>query len=135
MKIVILITVIESFAVMSVAIYFHYRRSQSRKRVLVSRRRMSLLTSSKGGIKMTGIVEVSSNVPNHTRPAEWPGIVSRFQLVILAAHRSKQLLLGAQPRIVADRLKRRNTSIALEELKRGLILFKPVAVEEAQSMA
>ena len=38
MKIVILITVIESFAVMSVVLYFHYRR-QSRKRVLVSRRR------------------------------------------------------------------------------------------------
>jgi DNA-directed RNA polymerase omega subunit len=83
---------------------------------------------------MTGIVEVSSNVANDTRPTEWPGIVSRFQLVILATHRSKQLLLGAQPRIVADRLKRRNTSIALEELRRGLILFKPVAVEEARGL-
>jgi DNA-directed RNA polymerase omega subunit len=84
---------------------------------------------------MTGIVEVSSNVADNTRPAEWPGIVSRFQLVILAVHRNKQLLLGAQPRILADRLKRRNTSIALEELRRGLILFKPVTVEEAQSVA
>ena len=84
---------------------------------------------------MTGIVEVSSNVANDSMPTEWPGIVSRFQLVILASRRSKQLLLGAQPRIIADRLKRRNTSIALEELKRGLILFKSVAVEEAQSMA
>ena len=84
---------------------------------------------------MAGIVEVSSNVANNALPTEWPGIVSRFQLVILAAHRNKQLLSGAQPRIVADRLKRRNTSIALEELKRGLILFKPFAVEEAQSMA
>ncbi len=90
----------------------------------------------KGGIKqMSGIVEVSSNVPNETTLAQWPGIVSRFQLVILAAHRSKQLLLGAQPRILADRLKRRNTSIALEELKRGLIRFKPVVVDEAQSVA
>ena len=84
---------------------------------------------------MAGIVEVSSNVANDTMPTEWPGIVSRFQLVILASRRSKQLLSGAQPRIVADRLKRRNTSIALEELKRGLILFKSVAVEEAPSMA
>jgi DNA-directed RNA polymerase omega subunit len=84
---------------------------------------------------MTGIVEVSSNVANNTSSPEWPGIVSRFQLVILAAHRSKQLLQGAQPRIVADRLKRRNTSIALEELKRGLILFNPIAVGELQSMA
>ena len=76
---------------------------------------------------MSGIVEVSSNVANDASAAEWPGIVSRFQLVILAAHRNKQLLLGAQPRIAADRLKRRNTSIALEELKRGLICFKPLA--------
>jgi len=84
---------------------------------------------------MTGIVEVSSNVGNDITRAEWPGIVSRFQLVILASHRSKQLLLGAQPRIVADRLKRRNTSIALEELKRGLIPFKPLADEVVQSIA
>ena len=84
---------------------------------------------------MTGIVEVSSNVAHNTSSPEWPGIVSRFQLVILAARRNKQLLLGAQPRIAADRLKRRNTSIALEELKRGLILFKPVAVAEARSLA
>ena len=78
---------------------------------------------------MAGIVEVSSNIANDTLPTEWPGIVSRFQLVILAARRNKQLLLGAQPRIVADRMKRRNTSIALEELKRGLILIKPGVVE------
>ena len=66
---------------------------------------------------------------------EWPGIVSRFQLVILAGLRSKQLLRGATPRIAADRLKRRNTSIALEELRRGLIPFKPLEGEAAQSMA
>ena len=53
----------------------------------------------------------------------WPGIVSRFQLVLLAGRRSKQLLHGARPRIPADPLKRRNTSIALEELKRGLLPF------------
>ena len=81
---------------------------------------------------MAGIAEVSSNVPSDATLAEWPGIVSRFQLVILAVHRNKQLILGAQPRIAADRLKRRNTSIALEELKRGLVPFKPIEVEEAQ---
>jgi len=54
----------------------------------------------------------------------WPGIISRFQLVILAGRRSKQLLNGAQSRIPADPLKKRNTSIALEELRRGLIDFK-----------
>jgi DNA-directed RNA polymerase omega subunit len=54
---------------------------------------------------------------------EWPRISSRFQLVILACQRSKQLLRGAKPRIVVDRKTRRNTSIALEELRRGLIPF------------
>jgi DNA-directed RNA polymerase omega subunit len=53
----------------------------------------------------------------------WPGIHSRFQLVLLAGRRSKQLFKGANPRIPADPLKRRNTSIALEELKRGLVPF------------
>src|SRR6185295_13807031 len=53
----------------------------------------------------------------------WPGIVSRFQLVLLAGRRSKQLFRGAQPRIPADPLKRRNTSIALEELRQGLVPF------------
>lgn len=53
----------------------------------------------------------------------WPGIVSRFQLVLLAGRRSKQLYKGALPRIPADPLKRRNTSIALEELRLGLVPF------------
>jgi DNA-directed RNA polymerase subunit K/omega len=53
----------------------------------------------------------------------WPGIVSRFQLILLAGLRSKQLFKGAHPRIPADPLKRRNTSIALEELRRGLVPF------------
>jgi hypothetical protein len=41
----------------------------------------------------------------------------------LAALRSKQLLRGATPRLDADPLRRRNTSIALEEIKRGLVPF------------
>ena len=53
----------------------------------------------------------------------WPGIVSRFQLVLLAGRRSKQLFNGAHPRIPADPLKKRNTSIALEELRQGLVVF------------
>lgn len=56
----------------------------------------------------------------------WPGIVSRFQLVLLAGRRSKQLFNGARPRIPADPLKRRNTSIALEELRHGLVPFSRV---------
>jgi DNA-directed RNA polymerase omega subunit len=55
---------------------------------------------------------------------QWPGIDSHFRLIAVAALRSKQLLRGARPRIDADPLRRRNTSIALEEVKRGLIPFK-----------
>jgi DNA-directed RNA polymerase omega subunit len=61
---------------------------------------------------------------NNHHNERWPGIVSRFQLVLLAGRRSKQLLHGARPRIPADPLKRRNTSIALEELRRGLLAFR-----------
>ena len=53
----------------------------------------------------------------------WPGIVSRFQLILLANLRTKQLFKGAHPRIPADPLKKRNTSIALEELRQGLVPF------------
>lgn len=62
----------------------------------------------------------------------WPGIVSRFQLVLLAGHRSKQLYKGAQPRIPTDPLKRRNTSIALEELRRGLVSFNGLTTNDSQ---
>lgn len=81
------------------------------------------------------VLEASRNIVNNSRNGDWPGIVSRFQLVILAGRRSKQLLRGAAPRIGADRLKRRNTSIALEELKRGLVPFKPLDPIVSQSAA
>jgi DNA-directed RNA polymerase omega subunit len=54
---------------------------------------------------------------------EWPGIDSKFRLIVVAALRSKQLLSGSVPRIDADPLRRRNTSIALEEVKQGLVPF------------
>jgi DNA-directed RNA polymerase omega subunit len=53
----------------------------------------------------------------------WPGIDSRFRLVLVAAQRSKQLQRGARPRVVADVKRRRSTSIALEEVKQGLVPF------------
>jgi DNA-directed RNA polymerase omega subunit len=61
---------------------------------------------------------------------QWPGIDSRYRLIVVAALRSKQLLRGAHPRIAADPLKRRNTSIALEEVKRGLVPFTNTGKEE-----
>jgi DNA-directed RNA polymerase omega subunit len=54
---------------------------------------------------------------------EWPGIDSRYHLIVVAALRSKQLQRGALPRIEVDSRRRRNTSIALEEVKRGLVPF------------
>ena len=55
---------------------------------------------------------------------EWPGIDSKFRLIVVAALRTKQLLHGSLPRIAADPRRRRNTSIALEEVKRGLVSFR-----------
>ena len=53
----------------------------------------------------------------------WPGIDSRFRLIIVAGLRTKQLLHGSKPRIETDKGRRRNTSIAVEEVKRGLVDF------------
>ena len=53
----------------------------------------------------------------------WPGIDSRFRLVLVAAQRSKQIQRGARPRIGIDPKRRRPTSIALEEVKQGLVPF------------
>jgi DNA-directed RNA polymerase omega subunit len=53
----------------------------------------------------------------------WPGVDSRYRLIIVASLRAKQLQRGSTPRIEVDQRRRRNTSIALEEVKRGLIDF------------
>lgn len=54
-----------------------------------------------------------------------PEQISRFSAVIMAALRAKQLLRGSKPRIDADPKKRKNTSIAMEEVRQGLITFTP----------
>ena len=72
----------------------------------------------------TGATATGVGLRHDNGHEDWPGIFSRFQLVLLAGRRSKQLLKGAHPRIPADPLKRRNTSIALEELRRGLVPFR-----------
>ena len=53
----------------------------------------------------------------------WPGIDSRFRLIIIAGLRTKQLLHGSKPRVEPSLTRRRNTSIAVEEVKRGLVSF------------
>jgi DNA-directed RNA polymerase omega subunit len=61
---------------------------------------------------------------------QWPRIDSRYRLIVVASLRAKQLLRGARPRIEADPRKQRNTSIALEEVKRGLIPFTIIEEDE-----
>jgi DNA-directed RNA polymerase omega subunit len=73
-----------------------------------------MATPKKSSRKRSGAVEVAEL---------WPGIDAHFRLIIVAALRSKQLVRGATPRIEPDILRRRNTSIALEEVKRGLVPF------------
>lgn len=65
----------------------------------------------------------------------WPGIDASFRLIIVAAKRSKQLVRGATARIEADPLRRRNTSIALEEVKRGLVPFTIFDPDEVAEVA
>ena len=56
-----------------------------------------------------------------------PGIDSRFQMVIVAGRRTKQLLQGAEARVEGAQHRRKGTSIALEEVKRGLVRFGGMA--------
>jgi DNA-directed RNA polymerase omega subunit len=57
--------------------------------------------------------------------------ISRFRQVVVAGLRAKQLQRGSKPRIEPDPDKRKNTSIAVEEVRRGLISFTPLALSQA----
>lgn len=59
----------------------------------------------------------------------WPGIDSRFRLIIVAGLRAKQLVRGSKPRIEEEKTRRRSTSIALEEVKRGLVSYTRFSTE------
>ncbi len=67
--------------------------------------------------------QTSSGFHHEDAEGRWPGIDSRFRLVVVAAQRSKHIQRGSRPRIDADPNRRRNTSIALEEVKLGLVPF------------
>ena len=60
----------------------------------------------------------------------WPGVDSRYRLIVVAALRSKQLLRGSLPRIEVDAQRRKHTSIALEEVKRGLVPFTVITADQ-----
>ena len=66
---------------------------------------------------------ISQNPDKNGHDEQWPGIDSMYRLIVVASLRNKQLLRGATPRIEADVSKRKNTSIALEEVKQGLVPF------------
>ena len=55
---------------------------------------------------------------------------SRFREVVLAGLRAKQLLRGAKPRIEPHPDKHKNTTIAVEEVRRGLISFTKLALSK-----
>jgi DNA-directed RNA polymerase omega subunit len=61
------------------------------------------------------------------------GMDSDFRLVIVAALRTKQLLHGAAARIAPNPSRRKNTSVALEEIKRGLVHFSTQSPEEGNA--
>lgn len=58
------------------------------------------------------------------------GVDSMYQLIAVAAQRNKQLVRGATPRINAGPLMHKNTTIALEETRRGLVPFTVSVPEE-----
>jgi len=49
--------------------------------------------------------------------------ISRFRAVVVAALRAKQLRRGSKPRIELDHKKHKDTIIAMEEVRRGLVNF------------
>ena len=63
-----------------------------------------------------------------------PGTVSRFRAVVVAALRVKQLRRGSKPRIEPDDKKHKDTIIAMEEVRRGLIGFTESTVPHVQDV-
>jgi DNA-directed RNA polymerase subunit K/omega len=67
-----------------------------------------------------------SEGPRQIGPAE----NSLFGEVVVAGLRAKQLIRGSKPRIEPDPNKRKNTPIAVEEVKRRLIRFTHRALSQ-----
>ena len=62
---------------------------------------------------------------SETRPEIAPEEISIFRAVVVAASRVKQLRRGSKPRVELDGKKHKDTTIAMEEVRRGLIRFTP----------
>lgn len=62
------------------------------------------------------------------------GEISRFRAVVVAALRAKQLRRGSKPRIESNHAKHKDTSIAMEEVRRGLINFTQFPVPHGHAL-
>ena len=71
---------------------------------------------------------------SESRPVDEPGVFSRFRAVVVAALRVKQLRRGSKPRIELDHIKHKDTSIAMEEVRRGLISVTQSAPPPVQDL-
>ena len=69
---------------------------------------------------------------SESRLENGPREISRFRAIVVAALRAKQLRRGSKPRIEPDDQKHKDTSIAMEEVRRGLISFTENAVGHVQ---
>jgi len=82
-------------------------------------------------MKETSIKETSWNTYSSTNgDGQRSGVDSVYRLIVVAALRNKQLTRGATPRVESDPQRRRNTSIAIEEVKRGLVPYTTTEVHE-----
>ena|SRR5689334_22073508 len=63
-----------------------------------------------------------------------PGKVSRFREVVVAVLRVKQLRRGSKPRIELDGKKHKDTRIAMEEVRKGLISFTESTLPQVQDV-
>ena len=70
-----------------------------------------------------------------SQPESGPGEISRFRAVVVAALRAKQLRRGSKPRIESNPDKHKDTSIAMEEVRRGLINFAPFPVAQGHTLS
>jgi DNA-directed RNA polymerase omega subunit len=69
--------------------------------------------------KVTKIINDEINITDE----KMPRTDSIFQNIVYACLRQKQLSRGADSRIIANSFKRKNTTIAVEEVKQDLITF------------
>lgn len=65
---------------------------------------------------------------SESRLESGPGAISRFRAVVVASLRVKQLRRGSKPRFELDDKKHKDTCIAMEEVRRGLISFTETAL-------